>query len=86
VATSDHSLPVRRSKEIGSIYFAANTAQARATLFPIILYVNLYCGMLKIALGCMITALLKFSDGLVQFDNRSLEARPCETAYKTKDQ
>jgi hypothetical protein len=42
--------------------------------------------MLKIALGCMITALLKFSDGLVQFDNRSLEARPCETAYKTKDQ
>jgi hypothetical protein len=26
--------------------FAADTAQPRGTLFPIILYVNLYCGRL----------------------------------------
>jgi hypothetical protein len=29
-----------------AIFPAADTAQARGTLFPIILYVNLYCGRL----------------------------------------
>jgi hypothetical protein len=33
-------------KEIG--FFTADTAQAGGTLFPIILYVNLYCGRLRI--------------------------------------
>jgi hypothetical protein len=33
-------------EEIGAAYFAAETAQARGTLFPVMLYVNLYCGRL----------------------------------------
>ena len=44
------------------------------TLFPIILYVNLYCGMLKNPSSGMILALFHFPDHLIQFGNRSLEA------------
>jgi hypothetical protein len=60
--------------EIGPATFAADTAQARGTLFPIILYVNLYCGILKNPSSGIVVALFNVPVGLILFANRFLEA------------
>jgi len=57
-------------KEIGAATFAADTAQARGTLFPIILYVNLYCGMLQNPSSGILVALFNVPVGLHQFAHR----------------
>jgi hypothetical protein len=58
-------------KEIGAATFAADTAQARGTLFPMILYVNSYCGILKKPSSGIIMVLFNVPVGLHQFANRS---------------
>jgi hypothetical protein len=53
-------------KEIGLATFAADTAQARGTLFPMILYVNSYCGMLQNPASDIVVALFNVPVALVR--------------------
>jgi hypothetical protein len=64
------SLPAVLFQEIGALTLSADTAQARGTLFPIILYVNLYCGMLQKPAGGIDVALFNVPAGLLLFAHR----------------